>query len=120
MSQAVGMQAAHEGEAWVRDLEAQEYSQLGLDTRLAILATLVAAVLDSPSLRACLEMRLEENQRIRRQMFEEARVPPPRPILCNAPAEACSILLKEPCCRSAPRRSTCRLDSRYVVLVVVA
>lgn len=70
------MQGAWQGAAWVRQLDTHEYEDLGLEVRLDILATLVACVLEGPTLRACLDMRLEENQRIRRQMFEEARVRP--------------------------------------------
>lgn len=58
----------------MRDLESQEYEALGMGERLHVLGLLVRAVLDGPTLRACLDMRIEETQRIRKQMFEEARV----------------------------------------------
>lgn len=44
------------------------------EQRVAALKTLVHMALDGPAVRATLEARIEEGQRIRKQMFEEAKV----------------------------------------------
>ena len=62
------------GEGWVRSLQAQEYSELSLDERLTIMAALTHLMIEGPTLRNTLEARLEEAGRVRKQMWEEARV----------------------------------------------
>lgn len=56
-------------------LEAGEYSTLDLNGRVAALVGLVHLALDGPSARAFLDGRLEEAQRVRKLMWEDAKVP---------------------------------------------
>jgi WSTF, HB1, Itc1p, MBD9 motif 1 len=60
----------------VRALEVGEYGDLTVEQRVSILSTLVHLALDGPSVRATLEQRLEEVARVRRFMWEEAKVTP--------------------------------------------
>ncbi|KAL3160990.1 hypothetical protein ABBQ38_009379 [Trebouxia sp. C0009 RCD-2024] len=62
------------GESWLQHLKTHEYDELSFEQRVNILWTLVNLALDGPSVRAALEARTEEAQRIRKQMFEEAKV----------------------------------------------
>ena len=72
------VQGREGGAAWISHLAEQDYDAFPLEQRLDVLQTLVHAALEGPSVRLCLEHRLEEAQRIRKQMWEEAKV-------CNAP-----------------------------------
>lgn len=63
-----------EGAPWVRALEAGDYATLSLEQRVAVLSALVHQALEGPSVRAALEQRLEEVARVRRHMWEEAKV----------------------------------------------
>jgi hypothetical protein len=67
-------QDKEEGEAWVRELEAHGYNALTLEQRISVLCMLCHMVIDGPSVRAALEARVEEAGRIRKQMFEDAKV----------------------------------------------
>ena len=62
------------GESWLQHLKTHEYDELSFEQRVNILWTLVNLALDGPTVRAALEARTEEAQRIRKQMFEEAKV----------------------------------------------
>ena len=58
-----------------------EYATLGLGARLDALCALVHAALDGPSVRACLDGRVEESQRVRKLLWDEAKASPrPFPI----------------------------------------
>ena len=74
------------GESWLQHLKTHEYDQLSFEQRVDILWTLMNLALDGPAVRAALEARTEEAQRIRKQMWEEARVPTSNPLLllCHA------------------------------------
>lgn len=58
----------------MRALEMGEYGDLTIEQRVTILSTLVQLALDGPSVRSTLEQRLEEVARVRRFMWEEAKV----------------------------------------------
>ena len=73
-SQSGCAQAKAAGEAWVRALQTREYRSLSLLERVAMLKALVHLTLDGPTLRNTLEARLEESQRVRKQMWEDSRV----------------------------------------------
>ncbi|KAK9845568.1 hypothetical protein WJX84_003443 [Apatococcus fuscideae] len=62
------------GAAWITQLAEQDYDAFPLEQRLDVLQTLVHAAMEGPSVRLCLELRLEESQRIRKQMWDEAKV----------------------------------------------
>jgi len=62
------------GESWLQQLKTHEYDDLSFEQRVSILLTLVHLALDGPAVRASLEGRIEEAQRIRKQMWEEAKV----------------------------------------------
>lgn len=62
------------GESWLQHLKTREYDDLSFEQRVGILRTLVHLALDGPAVRASLESRIEETQRVRKQMFEEAKV----------------------------------------------
>ena len=62
------------GESWLQHLKTQDYDELSFEQRVNILWTLVNLALDGPTVRAALEGRTEEAQRIRKQMWEEAKV----------------------------------------------
>ena len=69
------MQEAGElGEPWVKVLLTKDYSQLSLAERVAMLSTLVHLTIDGPTIRNTLESRQEEAAKVRKQMWEEARV----------------------------------------------
>ncbi len=68
------LQGREDGFDWISKLAEQDYDQITLEQRLEILQTLVHAVMEGPSVRCCLDHRLEESQRIRKQMWEEAKV----------------------------------------------
>lgn len=55
-------------------LEGGEYSGLTLEMRMAALVALVHLALDGHSVRACLDSRLEEAQRVRKAMWDDAKV----------------------------------------------
>lgn len=55
-------------------LEMSEYGELGLDMRVAALVALMHLALDGPSIRTCLDGRLEETARVRKAMWDEAKV----------------------------------------------
>lgn len=74
-SVAVDLQnKAEVGEAWLQLLKTHEYDHLTFEQRVGTLKTLVHMALDGPAVRATIEARIEESQRIRKQMFEEAKV----------------------------------------------
>ena len=54
-------------------LEHAEYDELPLEARVAALTALVHLALEGPSVRACLDGRLEEAQRVRKLMWEDAK-----------------------------------------------
>lgn len=62
------------GVPWVSDLLTKDYATLPLATRVEILSTLVQLALESPSARMVMEERVNAAARIRKQMWEEARV----------------------------------------------
>lgn len=53
---------------------AAAYNDLSLEHRLAMLSALCHLALDTPSIKEVLEQRLEEQGRIKKQAWEEARV----------------------------------------------
>jgi hypothetical protein len=55
-------------------LAAAAYDELSLEHRLAMLSALCHLALDTPSIKEVLEQRLEEQGRIKKQAWEEARV----------------------------------------------
>ena len=59
---------------WLVALERGGYQQLSLEQRVELLCTLVHMAIDGPSVRAAIETRSEEAQRIKKQMWEEAKV----------------------------------------------
>ena len=67
------MQGRAEGAPWVAALEHAEYDELSLEARVAALSALVHLALEGPSVRACLDGRLEEAQRVRKLMWEDAK-----------------------------------------------
>lgn len=73
------------GESWLQHLKTQEYDELSFEQRVNILWTLVNLALDGPAVRAALEARTEEAQRIRKQMWEEAKVSPCKPMFSPLP-----------------------------------
>lgn len=62
------------GESWLQQLKTHDYNDLSFEQRVNILWTLVHLALDGPAVRSALEGRIEEAQRIRKQMWEEAKV----------------------------------------------
>lgn len=68
------MQGREAGAAWISQLAEHDYDDFTLEQRLELVHLLVHAVMEGPSVRLCLEHRLEESQRIRKQMWEEAKV----------------------------------------------
>lgn len=62
------------GESWLLHLKTHEYDELSFEQRVNILWTLMNLALDGPTVRSTLDSRTEEAQRIRKQMWEEARV----------------------------------------------
>ena len=74
------------GESWLQHLKSHEYDELSFEQRVNILWTLMNLALDGPTVRAALEGRTEEAQRIRKQMWEEARVTTSNPVVhcCHA------------------------------------
>lgn len=62
------------GETWLLHLKTHEYDELSFEQRVNILWTLINLALDGPAVRSTLDSRTEEAQRIRKQMWEEARV----------------------------------------------
>jgi len=65
---------ADAGESWLQHLKAHEYDDLSFEQRVNVLRTLVHLALDGPAVRASLDGRIEEAQRVRKQMWEEAKV----------------------------------------------
>ncbi len=63
-----------QGLPWIQDLLTHDYNDLPLSTRVEILTALVQMALDSPSARIIMEERVAAAARIRKQMWEEARV----------------------------------------------
>ena len=70
------LQGKATGEVWVQTLLTKDYKDLDLAERGAILAALTHLTLDGPTMRNTLEARQEEASRVRKQMWEEARVGP--------------------------------------------
>lgn len=68
------LQGKATGEFWVQLLLTKDYKDLDLAERTTILAALTHLTLDGPTIRNTLEARQEEASRIRKQMWEEARV----------------------------------------------
>lgn len=68
------MQGKATGEAWVQTLLSKDYRDLDTAERATILAALTHLTIDGPTLRNTLEARHEEAGRVRKQMWEEARV----------------------------------------------
>lgn len=58
----------------MKTLLTTDYSQLSLAERAAMLNALVHLVIEGPTIRNTLESRQEEAGRVRKQMWEEARV----------------------------------------------
>lgn len=65
---------ADAGESWLQHLKTHEYDDLSFEQRVNVLRTLVHLALDGPAVRASLEGRIEEAQRVRKQMWEEAKI----------------------------------------------
>ena len=63
------------GHSWLQHLKTQEYDDLSFEERVDVLRTLTHLALDGPAARAALDGRIEEAQRVRKQMFEDAKVP---------------------------------------------
>ncbi len=103
-----------EGAAWVHLLASQEYGSLPLEERCSALSLLVHTLLDRPTIRSQLEYRRDEADRVRKQLWEEARVRGRcwwlLPSLCVAWPGAGALCL-QPCCtlhqplHSAPAES---------------
>lgn len=66
------MEVEHSGEPWINALMDRDYQDLGFYDRLAALSTLCNMALDGPTIRSCLDARLE-NQSIhtKRKEMEE-------------------------------------------------
>ena len=54
-------------------LETCEYGELSMEMRVAAVVALMHLALDGPSVRTCLDGRLEEAQRVRKAMWDEAK-----------------------------------------------
>ena len=52
----------------------KDYAQTTLDERVAMLTSLVHLTVDGPTIRNNLELRLEEQGKVRKKMWEDARV----------------------------------------------
>ena len=108
------MQGKATGEAWVQLLLAKDYKDLDFAERATILAALTHLTLDGPTLRNTLEARQEEASRVRKQMWEEARVchltpstgrPHPRPY----PRKSCTVQLVD--CLHCKLADACHSES---------
>ena len=64
---------AHMGEHWVAMLREHDYDGLPFEERVSMLTSLCQLVLESPTVREMLEKRLEEQQRIKRILWEESK-----------------------------------------------
>ena len=62
------------GEPWLKVLLTKDYAQTTLDERVAMLTSLVHLTVDGPTIRNNLELRLEEQGKVRKKMWEDARV----------------------------------------------
>ncbi|GAB4814610.1 hypothetical protein N2152v2_001656 [Parachlorella kessleri] len=60
-----------EGAPWIRALEGSEFDQMPLDLRISMLASLCDLAMGGPTVRDMLERRLEEQQRIKKAMWDE-------------------------------------------------
>ncbi|KAL0041481.1 hypothetical protein WJX79_004991 [Trebouxia sp. C0005] len=65
---------ADAGESWLQHLKTHEYDDLSFEQRVNCLKMLVHLALDGPAVRASLDGRIEEAQRVRKQMWEEAKI----------------------------------------------
>ena len=74
MANCVVQEKVDAGESWLQQLKTREYDDLSFEQRVNVLRTLAHLALDGPTVRASLEGRIEEAQRIRKQMWEEAKV----------------------------------------------
>lgn len=74
MAKCVVQEKVDAGESWLQQLKTREYDDLSFEQRVNVLRTLAHLALDGPTVRASLEGRIEEAQRIRKQMWEEAKV----------------------------------------------
>ncbi len=54
-------------------LETCEYGELSMEMRMTAIVALMHLALDGPSVRTCLDGRLEEAQRVRKSMWDEAK-----------------------------------------------
>ena len=64
---------AHTGEPWVASLCQEDYHNLSLENRVALLYALCQLALESPTLKEVLDGRSEEQNRIRKIVWEENR-----------------------------------------------
>lgn len=62
------------GHSWLQHLKTREYDDLSFEERVNVLRTLTHMALDGPAVRAALDGRIEEAQRIRKQMYEDAKI----------------------------------------------
>lgn len=63
-----------QGRAWVAALARGGYGALAAGERVRALGDLVHLALDAPSVRACLDARLDEGLRVRRRKWDDNRV----------------------------------------------
>jgi hypothetical protein len=64
---------AHLGESWVAALRDGDYDALPLSERVSMLSSLCQLALESPTVRDILDRRLDEQAKIRRQTWEDAK-----------------------------------------------
>jgi hypothetical protein len=64
---------AHLGESWVAALRDGDYDALPLSERVHMLSSLCQLAVESPTVREILDRRLEEQAKIRRQTWEDAK-----------------------------------------------
>ncbi len=75
---AAGEEGADEragaADPWVAALQTQNYNALSLKERIEVLSFLCHSVLDGPTLRAKLDLRIDEAAERRKQLLDEAKV----------------------------------------------
>jgi hypothetical protein len=68
------MCACVQGKRWVEKLLCSEYNALTLEERMEAITDLMHLALDMPSMRAALDKRIEDVDRVKKHMREEAKV----------------------------------------------
>ena len=90
------------GHSWLQHLKTCEYDDLSFEERVNVLRTLTHLALDGPAVRAALDGRIEEAQRIRKQMYEDAKV-------SSHPCWCCELRLSNSTCFQTAEQAGCLL-----------